>query len=105
MDDPRIRDITCEQAHGTLGAVDACVLLSASEADCDALVKRVIERGREPASDAAWRVRRSIPDTERCWAVVGHLAQELRGLLAEVDSMQARDAVICKVEETLKKFW
>lgn len=93
------------QAHGTLGAVDACVLLSASEADCDALVKRVIERGREPASDAAWRVRRSIPDTERCWAVVGNLAQELRGLLAEVDSMQARDAVICKVEETLKKFW
>jgi ribose 1,5-bisphosphokinase PhnN len=100
-----IGDISCAQAHATLGAIDACVLLSCNESDVDALVQRVVQRGREPAGDAARRVRKSIPDTDRCWALVGSLAQELRGSLVEVGAMQARDAIVSKVEEALKKFW
>lgn len=80
--------LTCEQAHGTLGTVDACVLLAAKPSDAESLIRRVVDRGREPVSVAEPRVRKNIPDTARAWAIVGALAGQLRGVLAEVDAMQ-----------------
>jgi hypothetical protein len=82
-----LRDL-CSQGHATLGTVDACVLLACKASDADTLVRRVVDRGREPANVAEARVRKNIPDTARSWAIVGALAEQLRGLCAEVDAMQ-----------------
>ena len=81
-------DLTFEQAHATLGAVDACVLLASQESDAEGLIRRVVERGRERADVAEMRVRKSIPDTARAWSIVGALDERLRGVLVEVNAMQ-----------------
>ncbi len=80
--------MTCEQAHGTLGLVDACVLLASQESDAEILIRRVIERGRERREVAEMRVRRNIPETMRGWSIVGALDERLRGVLVEVNAMQ-----------------
>ena len=121
-------DLTFEQAHATLGAVDACVLLAAQESDAEGLIHRVVERGRERADVAEMRVRKSIPDTVRAWSIVGALDERLRGVLVEVNAMQvfgfefklvafsvirhlaefcvqAQDAVGQQVSAALKRFW
>ncbi len=90
------RDEACEQAHGTLGTVDACVLLASKASDAECLIRRVVERGREPVSVAEPRVRKNIPETARAWAIVGALAGQLRGVLAEVDAMQVMVFFACK---------
>ena len=104
-DDATVEGMTYEQAYATLGAVDACVLLSFKESEADVLIRRVIDRGREPADEAALRVRSSISDTARAWAVVGSLAEQLRGVVAEVNAVQSREEVVRQVEEALKRFW
>ena len=71
-----------------MGAVDACVLLACCDGDGDALIRRVMDRGRENAVAAERRVRKNIPDTVRAWAIVGGLEPQLRGVMAEVDAMQ-----------------
>ena len=78
----------CSQGHATLGTVDACVLLACKASDAETLIRRVVDRGREPANVAEARVRKNIPDTARSWAIVGALAEQLRGSCAEVDAMQ-----------------
>ena len=78
----------CVQGHATLGAVDACVLLACGDGDGDALIRRVMDRGRENAVAAERRVRKNIPDTVRAWAIVGGLEPQLRGVMAEVAAMQ-----------------
>ena len=83
-----LRSDKCEQANGTLGTVDACVLLASKASDADSLIRRVVERGRETQSVAEGRVRSNIPQTARAWAIVCALNEQLRGSLAEVDAMQ-----------------
>ncbi len=83
-----LRSETCKQANGTLGTVDACVLLASKASDAENLIRRVVARGRETQSVAEGRVRNNIPQTARAWAIVCALNEQLRGSLAEVDAMQ-----------------
>lgn len=93
------------QAHATLGAVDACVLLASQESDAEGLIRRVVARGRERGDVAEMRVRKSIPDTVRAWSIVSALDERLRGVLIEVNAMQVQDAVGQQVSAALKRFW
>lgn len=105
------------------------MLLACKASDAETLIRRVVDRGREPANVAEARVRKNIPDTARSWAIVGALAEQLRGSCAEVDAMQVcgvclplgdvlhaaygllmrhvqeRGVVLQQVEAVLERFW